>query len=62
MGRGASVACKSAETRAQRTRSDLKRASHDEDLFAVAETRFGGNEQFMGSGERLEASAGAMDG
>jgi hypothetical protein len=56
------VACKGAKTREQRARSDLKRASHDEDLFAVAETRFGGNEQFMGSGERLEASAGAMDG
>ena len=56
------MACKSAETREQRARSDLKRASHGEDLFTVAETRFGGNEQFVVSGEQLEASAGALDG
>jgi hypothetical protein len=60
MGQGASVACKSAETRAQRTRSDLKRASHGEDLFTVAETRFGGSEQFGGSGEQLEARVGVL--
>jgi hypothetical protein len=45
------VACKSAEAREHRARSDLKRASHSEDLFTVAESRFGGNEQFVGSGE-----------
>jgi predicted ATPase len=56
------VACKSAETREQRTRLDLNRASHGEDLFTVAETQFGGNEQFVVSGEQLEASAGALDG
>jgi hypothetical protein len=56
------VACKGAETREQRTRSDLKRASHGEDSFTMAETRFGGNEQFTDSGEQLEASAGALDG
>ena len=56
------MAGKSAETREQRARSDLKRASHDEDPFMVAETRFGGNEQFMGSSEQLEASASALDG
>jgi hypothetical protein len=54
------VACKSAETREQRTRSDLNRASHGEDLFTVAETRFGGNEQFGGSGEQLEARVGVL--
>jgi hypothetical protein len=41
------VACKSAETREQRTTLDLNRASHSEDLFTVAETQFGGNEQFV---------------
>jgi predicted ATPase len=56
------VACKSSETREQRTRLDLNRASHGEDLFTVAETRFGGNEQFVVSGEQLEASDGALDG
>ena len=56
------MACKSAETREQRTRSDLNQASHDKDLFTVAETQFGGNEQFVVSGEQLEASAGALDG
>ena len=62
MSRGASVACKSAETSEQRTGPDMKRASHDVDSFAVVETRFGGNEQFVDSGEQLEASAGALDG
>jgi predicted ATPase len=56
------VACRSAETTEQRTRLDLNRASHGEDLFTVAETRFGGNEQFVVSSEQLEASAGALDG
>ena len=55
------MACKSAETREQRIGPDLKRASHGEDSFAVAETRFGGNEQFVDSGEQLEASAGSLD-
>jgi hypothetical protein len=54
------VACKSADTREQRTRSDLKRASHGEDLFTVVETRFGGSEQFGGSGEQLEARVGVL--
>jgi hypothetical protein len=56
------VACKSAETREHRTRLDLNRAGHGEDLFTVAETRFGGDEQSVVSGEQLEASAGALDG
>ena len=55
------MACKSAETREQRTRLNLNRASHGEDLFTVAETRFGGNEQFVVSGEQLEVIAGALD-
>jgi hypothetical protein len=42
------VACKSAETREQK---GLKRASHGEDLFTVAETQFGGTERFRDSGE-----------
>jgi predicted ATPase len=54
------VVCKSAETREQRTRSDLKRASHGEDLFTVAETRFGGNELFGDSSEQLEARVGVL--
>ena len=62
MSRGASVACKSAETREQMTRLDLNRAGHGEDLFTVAETRFGGDEQFVFFGEQFEASAGALDG
>jgi hypothetical protein len=56
------VACKSAETREQMTRLDLNRAGHGEDLFTVAETRFGGDEQFVFFGEQFEASAGALDG
>jgi predicted ATPase len=51
MGRGASVACKSAETREQRARPDLNCTDHGESLFTVAENRFGGTEQFRGSGE-----------
>ena len=47
------MACKSAEAREHRARSDLKRASHGEDLFTVAETRFGENWKFSSSGERL---------
>jgi hypothetical protein len=62
MGRGASVACKRVETREQRTRLDLNQASHDEALFTVTETGFGGDKQFVVSGEQLEASAGASDG
>jgi hypothetical protein len=31
-------------------------------VFTVAETKIGGTEQFTVSGERLEASVGAMDG
>jgi hypothetical protein len=41
---------------------DLNRASHGEDLFTVAETRFGGDEQFVVSSEQLEASTGSLDG
>jgi predicted ATPase len=55
------VACKSAETREQKTRLDLNRASHGEDLFTVVETRFRGDEQFVVSGEQLEARAGGLD-
>jgi hypothetical protein len=56
------VACKRVETREQRTRLDLNQASHDEALFTVTETGFGGDKQFVVSGEQLEASAGASDG
>jgi hypothetical protein len=45
------VACKSAETREQMTRLDLNGASHGDDLFMVAETRFGGDEEFVVSSE-----------
>jgi predicted ATPase len=45
------VACRSAETREQMTRLDMNRVSHGEDLFKVAETRFGGDEQFVVFGE-----------
>jgi hypothetical protein len=41
MGRGASGAYKGAETREQRTRLDLKRTGHGENLFTAAENRFG---------------------
>jgi predicted ATPase len=51
MGRGASGARKGAETREQRTRSDLERTGHGESLFTAAENRFWGSEQFGGSSE-----------
>jgi hypothetical protein len=51
-----------AETREQRTRSDLECTDHGEILFTAAENRFWGIGQFGGSGEQLEASASALDG
>jgi hypothetical protein len=45
------VAGKSAETREQRAKPDLNCTNHGKSLFMVAENRFGGTEQFMGSGE-----------
>jgi hypothetical protein len=45
------VVCKSAETREKRARPDLNCTDHSESLFMVAESRFGGTEQFVGSGE-----------
>jgi hypothetical protein len=61
MGQWVPGASKGAETRKQRARSDLNRAGHDEASFTVAETQFGGNEQFVVSGEQLEVIAGALD-
>jgi predicted ATPase len=45
------VACKSAETREQEATPDLNCTDHGESLFTVAENRFGGTEQFVGSDE-----------
>jgi hypothetical protein len=51
-----------AETREQRTRSDLECTGHGETLFTAVENQFGGSEQFGGSGEQLKESVGALDG
>ena len=56
------MACKSAETREQRARSDLKRASHGEDLFTVAETRIGEKPKFKLSEARLLTIVGGWVG
>jgi hypothetical protein len=37
---------------------DLRRASHGEASFTVAESRFGGNQKLASSGEQLEARLG----
>jgi hypothetical protein len=39
----------------------MEQASNGEDSVTVAETRFGGNEQFVVYGEQLEAQAGGLD-
>jgi hypothetical protein len=59
-GRGVSGEPKDAETRKQRARSDLNRASHGETSFTVAESRFGGNEKLASSGDQLRARLGGL--
>ena len=52
------MACKSAETREQRTRLDLNRASHGEAKPSGILERFGENPKLEFTGDRLRAILG----
>jgi hypothetical protein len=62
MGRWATGDMGKARTPLKEAWTDLQKTGHGEVFLRLYFDCFGGNEQFGGCGEQLEASAGALDG